>query len=971
MKYDVIFLSELKGQYTFSIPGFHCIRSELIQGEENRGGVAVLFKNTVWLSVYDVTRIKDQIWFRLKDLEGILFGALYIAPRDSPFFDMNSFTFIHEQAKCNNEQIILLGDLNARMGNMDALSEPNESIIYSQNADPVTNTNGRELLNLCLSCKLKPLNHMQYSGTCFNGGLTFKQKDRWISQLDWAVVSKDAINYVVSFDILQSYSLPTNHAPIALQIKPSHVTAKSLLERASQLGMSIQRTKSQVKMPIKMHNIDVQAFSQKVPNPDDLWRLPREPDILSDAVADLLYNTAKLCKKRHIVATHQSHTDATSRWTRILNSKDSRQLWQSINWKGDFDTPPDLTMQPSDDEFCHYYETLLATTSYDSLSYTPDTPRYIPVLDSPISPEEVDNSIKRLKANKACGIDGVAPGLLKLLNEEWIIFITYIFNIVFISNYPLMWTLAKVFNIFKKGNCLDPTNYRGISILTALAKLFDSILCERFKLWYKPQYEQAGGQAGRGCAEQIMTVRLLIDIARKKGRTLYITFIDYQKAYDRVNRLKLLQFLDRKGCGSVFLEALRKTYAMTTGTIGDCTFNAKAGVRQGSSTSCPLFTFFIDPTLDALRVNGDDGWLGNLHGLLLMDDTIIFATTRDGMKHKLQALKMCVDDIGMVINSSKSQFLCVNGDDVNPFDLGGVEICLTNSYTYLGVPISISSVTDQVKAHLSMKSGHVFKFYSFLRKNDDAPYVVKKRVWESALCSALFYGCESWFIRDFREAETMYNASLKAMLGVRLSSCNDLVCIEAGEPGAKGYVLQQQYNFLQKIKSRDSFHGSYHEWVLHEAMQCRTPAAAAMQHVIAYRSDPTSAELEKKKLNVQISTSTRRVMYRTLNPDLSVSLVYDGGVAERDRKSFTRMRLSSHRMRCETGRWSRIPAEERLCPCGNVQNEFHVLLQCSLTQHLRDNMNIKAISLNELFNFKFNDKMTVSKYCNEVLLIHQ
>ena len=144
-----------------------------------------------------------------------------------------------------------------------------------------------------------------------------------------------------------------------------------------------------------------------------------------------------------------------------------------------------------------------------------------------------------------------------------------------------------------------------------------------------------------------------------------------------------------------------------------------------------------------------------------------------------------------------------------------------------------------------------------------------------------------------------------------------------------------------------------------------------MQHVIAYRSDPTSVELEKKKLNVQISTSTRRVMYRTLNTDLSVSLVYDGGVAERDRKSFTRMRLSSHRMRCETGRWSRIPAEERLCPCGNVQNEFHVLLQCSLTQHLRDNMNIKAISLNELFNFKFNDKMTVSKYCNEVLLIHQ
>jgi hypothetical protein len=41
-----------------------------------------------------------------------------------------------------------------------------------------------------------------------------------------------------------------------------------------------------------------------------------------------------------------------------------------------------------------------------------------------------------------------------------------------------------------------------------------------------------------------------------------------------------------------------------------------------------LFTCFIDPTIDAINSEGPDGWLENLHTLLLMDDTVVFATSR-------------------------------------------------------------------------------------------------------------------------------------------------------------------------------------------------------------------------------------------------------------------------------------------------------------------------------------------------------
>ena len=116
----------------------------------------------------------------------------------------------------------------------------------------------------------------------------------------------------------------------------------------------------------------------------------------------------------------------------------------------------------------------------------------------------------------------MSPGILKILPAQWIIFITFFFNLVFQGTYPIQWAIAKVFNIFKKGDKRDPGNYRGISIMSAIAKLYDVILCNRFLQWYKPKFEQAGAQKGRGCEEQIFVIRLLIDIARKCKFPLYI-----------------------------------------------------------------------------------------------------------------------------------------------------------------------------------------------------------------------------------------------------------------------------------------------------------------------------------------------------------------------------------------------------------------------------------------------------------------
>ena len=214
---------------------------------------------------------------------------------------------------------------------------------------------------------------------------------------------------------------------------------------------------------------------------------------------------------------------------------------------------------------------------------------------------------------------------------------------MFTSQYPSDWSLGKCFTIFKKGARLAPGNYRGICVLGALAKLYDTVLAARFSLWYKPKEEQAGASPGRGCEEQILAVRLLIDIARRTKQELYIAFIDYEKAYDKVNRGKLAMRLAQMGCGNTYMKALLNTLHGSTGVIGKEQFRASSGVRQGGASSCPVSTFFIDPTIEAISSTGPDGWLEGVHCVLLMDDTVVFSTSREKLAEKLGKLKQCTD----------------------------------------------------------------------------------------------------------------------------------------------------------------------------------------------------------------------------------------------------------------------------------------------------------------------------------------
>lgn len=934
-----------------------------------RGGVAVLIRNKLWEQLHDLKVEKDQVWFKMQHFPDFIFGAVYIAPRDSLFFNIDSYAILQEYSQ-SSLNCVVLGDLNSRIANLSQLNTP--LLSYVTNLDSCTNTNGAELLQTCISNDLKLVNHAVFKGKEFKGNLTYKQKDTWTSQLDWAIVSPHTFPLIEDFSIMQDTDIPTDHAPISIKLIADKANLQSVLDRSQQLGISIHRPHPAVVRPIPMNSIDPVKFSSVLPSPDTLLNENPTSDSLSRQVSSMLYDAAASAKKENESVSNISLSTRNNRWLNLIKSKDSKQIWKSIDWNGKFDAPTDQQDKPSDQQFCEHFSNLLNPEHTSGTpEYSPNEIKYMPILDDPITPGEVETAVKKLKSNKAAGCDGVAPGLLKLLSEKWILILTFLFNLVFEGSYPHEWAVSKMFTIFKKGERLLTGNYRGICIINAVAKLYDMILGQRLSMWYTPKEEQAGSQKNRGCEEQILTIKLIIDVARKTKKKLYIAFIDYVKAYDMVNRVKLAKMLDEKGCGSKYLKALQRSLNGSSCQIGDHVFTTSSGVKQGGSTSCGLFTFFIDPTIESVNSCGLDDWLGSLHTLLLMDDTVIFATSRERLAMKLAALKRCTDDIGMIIHPTKSQFISVNVVDHTPFILDDVTVSATDEYIYLGSLITNDKAADNVKKHVTSKHKHTMKYLSFLRKNSDAPYSIKKVVWNSALLSSVFYGCETWLCKDLKCTSKPYMTTLKALLGVRPTTCNDLVLIEAGVLDAKAFIIEKQKQFFKKLLSRPNFQSSYLHNVIQMSINAHSEMGVYLSNLMDKLDDvsDSNAQVKDKVLN---SDSTRRVEYRKLNPTLSVHPMYSREivVSEHARIYMSRIRLSSHRLKVETGRWARIPRDQRLCECGQIQNEFHVLVKCPLNKQIRKEYPRceTVISLADLFDSVTPvDIGNLASYCAKII----
>ena len=194
--------------------------------------------------------------------------------------------------------------------------------------------------------------------------------------------------------------------------------------------------------------------------------------------------------------------------------------------------------------------------------------------------------------------------------------------------------------------------------------------------------------------------------------------------------------------------------------------------------------------------------------------------------------------------------------------------------------------------------------------------------------SKILYGCESWLNGDLKPISKIYNWALKQMLGVRLTTCNDVCYVESGYTSVQAIIKSKQRKFFVKMHSeRCNLVDDPLGLVLNLVLNSRYSTRNYIFNLINNSTiNDIQQDSELLKNNLRRSESSRRITYcNIINTNLTVHNIYLNKhvIFEAHRVAFTRFRISSHSLAVETGRWNRrgrgrLPMEERLCSCGEV-----------------------------------------------------
>src|SRR5678815_3694590 len=237
-----------------------------------------------------------------------------------------------------------------------------------------------------------------------------------------------------------------------------------------------------------------------------------------------------------------------------------------------------------DDRWTEYYEDLLNVEYRKQEEEVADQTREEEEEEEggEITVEEYEEAIKRMNMGKAPGEEQRAR-IISLMNKCWRE-----------GKVPERWGKAIIIPIYKgKGDAGSCNNYRGISLMDHLAKIYERILERRLREKVEPRLgeEQYGYRRGRSTTDLLFTLRMVSEKMLEYGKRFFVAFIDLQKAFDSVPRKKLWRAMERNyGVRGRLKKAIESMYEKCSCNVrteceNDRWFEVKTGVKQGSVLS--------------------------------------------------------------------------------------------------------------------------------------------------------------------------------------------------------------------------------------------------------------------------------------------------------------------------------------------------------------------------------------------------
>lgn len=280
-----------------------------------------------------------------------------------------------------------------------------------------------------------------------------------------------------------------------------------------------------------------------------------------------------------------------------------------------------------------------------------------------VTVETVDKCIKQLHKGRASGLDDLSAEHLLHAHPSLVVHLTMLFNNMFNHAFvPEEFGSGVIIPIIKnkQGNISDPANYRGITLIPVISKLFELIISELYEELLVTDNLQFGFKKQQGCTNALFMFQEIVHYFNERGSTIFGASLDFKKAFDRVNHCKLLALLIRKKFPKFLIMILMCWYSKLEavvrwqGTFSN-SFGVKSGVRQGSTLSPMLFNCFVNIFIEELQEKDIGCKIGNKFVGIIMyaDDVILLSASVTGLQKMLDCVSHVSSKVDLPFNCDK------------------------------------------------------------------------------------------------------------------------------------------------------------------------------------------------------------------------------------------------------------------------------------------------------------------------------
>ena len=584
--------------------------------------------------------------------------------------------------------------------------------------------------------------------------------------------------------------------------------------------------------------------------------------------------------------------------------------------------------------------------------------------------------VKKLKNNKSAGIDEIINEYIKNSIPKMLPVYNKLFNKVLTTgNIPESWSKGIIIPIYKnKGNPKDPNNYRGITLLSCVGKLFTTLLNIRLTKYIEDNNilseNQAGFREGYSTTDHIFLLKSITDLFFKSKQKLYCAFIDYKQAFDTIWRDGLWHKLHK--CRVLQDSKLFKVIKNMYQNIKSCVkldgeksayFENLQGVRQGENLSPILFSLFVDDLQDFIAENGckplnfKDDQINQLFKLMVImyaDDTVIMANSPKDLQLALDNLDKYCKTWKLTVNTDKTKVLVFGKRKFKStfaFKFNDNELEIVDNFKYLGIILKFNGNFDICRK--TLKDQATRAMFSILSKGRrlSLPIDVQLDLFDKTVAPILLYGCEVWGYENTTLIEGVHLKFCKYLLGLKSSTPNCMVYGELGRYPLDITIKTRMISYWVKIlKSKASkfTHIMYQElYKMYNDNRFKSRWVDEVFKILnvnglGYIWYNQTAELNvnyvknivkislvnqfEQNWNATIQNSSKCTLYRSHKTKLEFEN-YLVNIPQYFVKYIIKFRTSNHKLAIETGRYLNIVRGERhcdLCKAGKLGDKFHL-----------------------------------------------